>query len=250
MTDMTTDSQRRLLAAQVAVLDQIDKENAPPPVPVIPAPVPPPANAYTPTQARAFLDKCGLAEVTDLHQATLRFQESYVLGPFKNAAGVVIGDVLAEDGDFGEKTTAAAKVSEANPDPKTGIYRVSPHFTLAEFKCKNPNHSPDCLRTRARRRLLIGMEKYREKRAAAGLGTGVGVLSGYRDIAWNAAKNGKPGSQHLLGLAFDPTIQNVPRDMFLSWNIPELCGVGYNSDDKKTISHLDGRPAPRVTFVD
>lgn len=192
-------------------------------------PVPADPDAYTEAEARAFLNKMGLAKIEDFEKATRTFQTAFNLG-----------DALAVDGDFGPKTTEAAKACEAKD------YRISDHFRFSEFACKCGGKQAGCEIVKVSRRLLRGLEKMRAKFYPSGLS----VLSGYRCPLHNAAVGGSKNSQHKYGMAIDPSSQKVPLTDFLAANISELNGIGYNPDSKKTVSHVDARSGSRVTFRD
>lgn len=203
------------------------------PTPEIPAP----PGAYTEGEARAFLDKIGLAEVRDIHRATRQFQEAFALG-----------DALAVDGDFGPKTTAAAEVCKA------AGHRISRFFKMGEFACHGPASDPNCARVRVQRRLLFAADATREKfytgqHVVNGKPlVGLTVLSGYRCTEHNRRIGGASNSQHLTGNAFDPEVQWIALADFLAVDIPQATGIGYGSTGK--VKHIDARAGSRVQFKD
>ena len=105
-------------------------------------------------------------------------------------------------------------------------YRLSPHFTLAEFACRSKESkiaaaSPGGVVIRLSPLLPPALEELRAglKGIAYSEGKGFGgisILSGYRSPAHNVAVGGAPQSYHLDGLAADIHCTGVvsPRQIF------------------------------------
>ena len=93
---------------------------------------------------------------------------------------------LVVDGDAGAETAKAVQkvVDEGG--------RLSPHFSIDEFKCKH------CGRIKAHRETLRSLEREREL-----LGRAIVIVSGHRCEEHNRNVGGAPNSQHLFGTAVD-----------------------------------------------
>jgi hypothetical protein len=89
--------------------------------------------------------------------------------------------------------------------------RVSPHFTLRQFLCKQAGGYPKYVVLRVR--FLCKLERIIEGVNAAGLRCDTfGILSGYRTPHYNAAIGNVKYSRHVWGGAADIFIDENPRD--------------------------------------
>jgi GH25 family lysozyme M1 (1,4-beta-N-acetylmuramidase) len=157
-----------------------------------------------------------------------------------------IGWPVADDGDYGAKTTEAVKdfqrgyLLETLPvngkaGPKTrqalracvaGGGRCSRHFTFKEFASKGDGW------IKVDRALVRGLERYRRR-----LGRPVTVVSGYRDPAHNASVGGKSQSQHLFGNGVDiPPVLSTEEVKALR----VFSGIGYQQGSG-LVRHVDVR---------
>lgn len=123
--------------------------------------------------------------------------------------------------------------------------RLSPHFTLAEFACRDGTSVPARLRPRTRRLCQLVLEKVRAKLG----GRRATVSSGYRSPAYNRGlKKAARFSQHMEGTAADLTVERVSAkdvhdtalQMYRDGEIPELMGLGRYP----TFTHFDVRATP------
>jgi peptidoglycan hydrolase-like protein with peptidoglycan-binding domain len=138
------------------------------------------------------------------------FQEGYNLGPW-----------LAIDEVAGPITRRALDESIRQGG------KCSPNFRYVEFRSKGNGW------IRCNRRLLAGLERYRQR-----LGAGVFIVSGYRDPAHNRRVGGATRSRHMLGDAADvpPRLSvGVVRDLGV------FTGIGYDAATGR-VRHVDTRP--------
>jgi hypothetical protein len=158
----------------------------------------------------------------------------------------LLGWPIRVDGNIGEQTATAVRdfqrgfafstlVAGGGVGPRTlealrvAIRRggrCSQHFTFRSFR------SPGDGWIKLDRALVRGLETYRAELAAP-----VAVLSGHRDVDWNAAHGGLPDSQHLLGTAADVepalTVDAVRALRVFS-------GIGYDAESG-LVHHVDVR---------
>ncbi len=89
--------------------------------------------------------------------------------------------------------------------------RLSPHFTLGQFVCKQDASFPKYLALRTD--LLVKLERLLEAVNEHGYPAETfHVMSGFRTPAYNASLNNVPFSQHIYGGAADVFIDESPRD--------------------------------------
>lgn len=137
---------------------------------------------------------------------------------------------LFEDGVPGTLTTMDVRYAAANG------YKISPHYSLKEFRCA-------CGLVRVDRNLIIALEKLRAKHYPSGLP----IVSGYRCAAHNRAVGGVPSSAHLRGLAAD-----IPAKLKPS----KIKGLGFHGIGYKTrhglVTHVDLQTGLRndTVFID
>jgi lysozyme family protein len=154
------------------------------------------------------------------------------VGKYQTAA-IPPDGLLAIDGVPGSATEAAIKWTQ-----DTGL--LSPHFSVAEIRCKGTN----CCGGRAfvNRNLLTSLERLR-----ASVGHPVGVASVYRCEVHNHQIGGAANSQHVLGTAADPT------NVWISEVVAVQMFGGIGSPDQHRATHVDIRvvnPAKPVVFFD
>jgi hypothetical protein len=133
------------------------------------------------------------------------------------------------DGDAGPETAKAVQVVVDNGG------RLSEHFHMDEFRSRGNGM------LRIDRAVISSCEATRTN-----LGGPLGILSGYRDKAHNAAIGGASKSQHIDGTAIDPD-PYLPRPVI---DVVGWAGVGVSRKvSPGKISHIDrrdvvgGRPA-------
>lgn len=86
--------------------------------------------------------------------------------------------------------------------------KLSEHFDLAEFACRDGSVTPDDVVVR-----LVGLALQLEQLRSY-LARPIVITSGYRSPAYNARVGGAPRSQHVLGNAADIRVHGVePEDV-------------------------------------
>jgi uncharacterized protein YcbK (DUF882 family) len=127
--------------------------------------------------------------------------------------------------------------------------KISPHLTLEEIACHDPERTPYPAAWRLTRLppLLTAYELVRGLRDLP-----VAVLSGYRTKEWNAAVGGAERSQHVEGRALDlkppegVAVQDFWEDILRIAHRAGITGVGYAPPSEGGYVHIDIRPSPRL----
>lgn len=145
-------------------------------------------------------------------------------------AGFTYWDLVI-DGQHGPNTWKA--LNHSLSAPRRGQGSAAPHFHFSEFACKCGGRYASCERIKADRATIRGLEKYR-----AALGTGVGIVSGYRCPSHNRAVGGASQSRHMAGDAVD--IQPVMSRTGVK-RLAVFTGIGYQSSNGR-VRHVDTRP--------
>lgn len=185
-------------------------DGAPPPPPLNPNP-----DAHSGGQ---HPDPAGQVAAWGYEDGVLGFQQSFAWQD------------IATDGIVGPETARAVqKVVDAG-----GL--LAEHFHMNEF------------RSHGNQRLKVHRELVRSLEIIRGnLGGALGVLSGYRDPAHNAAVGGAPNSMHIQGLAVDP-------QPYLGRAVLDGSGIaGVGVSHTGPISHVDRRDVigqPAAEFAD
>lgn len=107
--------------------------------------------------------------------------------------------------------------------------RLTPAFTLQEFVVSGARPElarpiPPAYRTYVRLLAVLALQPLRDA-----IGRSLRILSGYRSPELNAAIDGSPTSQHVLGQAVDVTTEDVEEAMVTLVSIAEqgkLPGIG------------------------
>jgi hypothetical protein len=98
---------------------------------------------------------------------------------------------------------------EVTPELKN--VRISPHFTIGQFLCKQPSSGNKFVRVRER--LVVKLERVLAALNNAGVHTdSFVVMSGYRTPSYNHAIGNVEHSRHVYGGAADIYIDVAPRD--------------------------------------
>lgn len=111
-------------------------------------------------------------------------------------------------------------------------YKLSPHFQLSEFACKDGTDA-----VLVHPRLVDLLEAIREH-----FGRPVLINSGYRTPAHNRRSGGSPNSQHLAGMAADIRVPGV--DVEEVARCAERLGAG-GVGRYGTFTHVDCGPSRR-----
>ncbi|MBB3169748.1 D-Ala-D-Ala carboxypeptidase family metallohydrolase [Simiduia aestuariiviva] len=105
----------------------------------------------------------------------------------------------------------AAPIGYIEVQPNMLDLKVSPHFTLGQFLCKQASGYPKYLVLRPR--LLQKLELLLQDINAQGIATdGLVVMSGYRTPHYNRAIGNVSASRHLYGGAADVYVDVSPKD--------------------------------------
>lgn len=118
--------------------------------------------------------------------------------------------------------------------------KLSEHFMLSEFACKNPSQKP--ARVLVDPKLVAALERFR-----ALVGKPLSISSGYRTPQWNRSVGGSPRSQHLLGRAADIPLAVSDRDRILVFAVHAgFTGIGFydgfiHLDVRETLQNREGR---------
>ncbi len=114
---------------------------------------------------------------------------------------------------------------------KPNEIRISPHFMLHEFECRDGSHQ-----VRLHPRLLEMLQKLRNQ-----INRPVIITSGYRNPTHNKNVGGSPRSQHLLGTAADIAVRGMsPQELAPRAEAIGFTGIGLY----RNFLHLDIRPTP------
>lgn len=134
---------------------------------------------------------------------------------------------LEIDGVPGDVTSANVRYAA------TRGYRLSPNFSLGEFRCT-------CGAMQVDRVLLVALEKVRSRLYPGGLQ----IVSGYRCSARNRAVGGTPTSAHLRGQAADIPARHKPS----AFTGLGLKGIGFKAGHG-LVTHVDVAPELRTDHV-
>ena len=113
----------------------------------------------------------------------------------------------------------------------TNRIRLSEHFSLHEFQCRDGSYQ-----VRLHPLLLSRLQQLR-----TALGRPVIITSGYRNPSHNARVGGSPTSQHLLGTAADIRVPGVTTDQLAV----HAASTGFTGIGKYAgFLHVDVRAVP------
>lgn len=130
--------------------------------------------------------------------------------------------------DYSKK--AASKVVTASIKKKGKDYKVTPHFTLGEFQCKN---GADTVKYDLQ--TLYAVEAARQF-----FGVPITVTSHYRTVAYNKKIGGAYGSLHTEGKATDHYAKGVNYTLLAKfYEVYGMKGIGCYYDDH--FVHVDSR---------
>jgi len=88
--------------------------------------------------------------------------------------------------------------------------KVTPHFSVEEFRCHDGTPYPDARIESHLRPLCVALERIRDELAIeAGHPVPLAIISGYRSPRWNQRVEGAQKSRHMEGDAADVQPQGV-----------------------------------------
>lgn len=126
----------------------------------------------------------------------------------------------------------------------SGIIQVTPHFSTAEFACRDGTPYPEEWIEERLRPLCETLEVVRD---AAG-GRAIRVTSGFRSLEYNRSIGSNDTSQHPQGRAADiqhpvltaGALHTLILKLYKAGKLPRLGGLGFYP----TFCHLDVRERP------
>jgi len=118
--------------------------------------------------------------------------------------------------------------------------KITAHFSLKEFRCKDGTDVPEELLGNLRL-LCMCLERIRKE-----YGKPIKVISGYRTLEYNRKINSKDTSKHVQALAADIVIEDVLppqiaikiQELEAVGELPSGCGLGVYG----RFTHFDPRP--------
>ena len=119
--------------------------------------------------------------------------------------------------------------------------KITAHFSLDEFKCRDGSQVPDHLLGNVRL-LCMCLERIRKEYDKP-----IKVISGYRSLEYNRKINSKDTSKHVQALAADIVIDGEKptqiaikiEELIAAGELPSGCGVGTYQG---RFTHFDPRP--------
>lgn len=112
--------------------------------------------------------------------------------------------------------------------------RLTPHFTLAEFRCKDGTAHPDqgmALRLAAHLEVLRCLAGHKPMR----------IVSGFRTAKWNKKVGGASKSRHLVGDAAD-----LEQTLGITPEMAREAGFTGIGTRHGIVTHVDLRPVPAM----